>query len=165
MQVRQIDIVIKTKLSILKNMTSLAGLSYHYSRGRQQNRFILFKVVFSQFRQVNSFKKGLHYDMYMIVERQYMDVKNILYLHKYLCRFSFKIRKEKKSLMVWEAALLASKAKINVFQKQNLNGAVPIIWNLDIFSPFWRVVKLLYLVVRFLPLVIEHNHGYKSLPQ
>ena len=48
--------------------------------------------------------------------------------------------------MVWEAALLASKAKINVFQKQNLNGAVPIIWNLDIFSPFWRVVKLLYLV-------------------
>ena len=49
--------------------------------------------------------------MYMIVERQYMDVKNILYLHKYLCRFSFKIRKEKKSLMVWEAALLASKAK------------------------------------------------------
>ena len=47
----------------------------------------------------------------MIVERQYMDVKNILYLHKYLCRFSFKIRKEKKSLMVWEAALLASKAK------------------------------------------------------
>ena len=84
--------------------------------------------------------------MYMIVERQYMDVKNILYLHKYLCRFSFKIRKEKKSLMVWEAALLASKAKINVFQKQNLNGAVPIIWNLDIFSPFWRVVKLLYLV-------------------
>ena len=33
--------------------------------------------------------------MYMIVERQYMDVKNILYLHKYLCRFSFKIKKEK----------------------------------------------------------------------
>ena len=78
--------------------------------------------------------------MYMIVERQYMDVKNILYLHKYLCRFSFKIKKEKN--LSW----LASKAKINVFQKQNLNRAVPIIWNLDIFSPFRRVVKLLYLV-------------------
>lgn len=48
--------------------------------------------------------------------------------------------------MVWEAALFASKAKINVFQKQNLNRAVPIIWNLDIFSPLWTVVQLLYLV-------------------